>query len=369
MKKLKIIVYDVGLGDCILIHYPNNELALIDSKTTNISENCPALDYIKNNGNRLKFICLTHPHADHYTGMLSILRNKKITVDRFYHSMSTILDVVLRFYNNRSVPKYKRALSSRVLIESRVAELLEIFDYLYEKGIDMDKQIVEYRQLESAGDVDIYALAPNDYFLRLYERRLRRAYKNPNNNNLEEARQFANKISAVLFMSYGKSRIIFGADAEIENWQNIVSGAEKINKYKYYFPVNVFKASHHGATNGFYDGMWNDILSDDCSVVVSSGGKHPTKTFIYSIVNKNKLYCTNHGECRSVVLKEKARNREKIQRTMQLNIEDDYFLNDELDKCFGKIEINVFKSRPAQIIVERNENRDCMVHGNYTRKK
>lgn len=80
LKPLKIKIFNVGHGDCILLEFPNGELGLIDSQIPRGLKSCPAIELIEKK-KHLKFLCLTHPHSDHFRGMLQILENSQIKID------------------------------------------------------------------------------------------------------------------------------------------------------------------------------------------------------------------------------------------------------------------------------------------------
>lgn len=76
-KKLHVVVCDVGQGDAIFIRTPNGSDILVDSGPDDSVLNClekhmPFWD------RTLEIMILTHPHADHFTGFFSVLKNYKI---------------------------------------------------------------------------------------------------------------------------------------------------------------------------------------------------------------------------------------------------------------------------------------------------
>lgn len=68
---------DVGQADCILIKFPGGESMLIDAG--NNSDGDKVCKYIENQGvEKIDYLVLTHPHADHIGGMDDVLRNFEI---------------------------------------------------------------------------------------------------------------------------------------------------------------------------------------------------------------------------------------------------------------------------------------------------
>lgn len=76
-RNLEIYFFDVGQGDAILVKTPENQTMLIDGGPNNkvlekLGEHLPALT------KRIDIVLLTHPHADHVTGLLEVLKRYDI---------------------------------------------------------------------------------------------------------------------------------------------------------------------------------------------------------------------------------------------------------------------------------------------------
>ncbi|MDO8574740.1 MAG: MBL fold metallo-hydrolase [bacterium] len=72
-RELEIISFDIGQGDAILVKTPENQTMLIDGGPNNkviqkLGQYLPAL------AKRIDIILLTHPHADHVTGLVEVLK-------------------------------------------------------------------------------------------------------------------------------------------------------------------------------------------------------------------------------------------------------------------------------------------------------
>src|SRR3989339_2124065 len=74
---IRVHVFDVGFGDSILLEFPENKWGVIDCNYGFNSPNNdpPVLSYLKSkNVNNLEFICLTHPHLDHFQGLWKVCK-------------------------------------------------------------------------------------------------------------------------------------------------------------------------------------------------------------------------------------------------------------------------------------------------------
>jgi competence protein ComEC len=76
-KKLHIIICDVGQGDAILIRTPQGSDILIDGGPDDSVLNCLG-KHLPFWDKDLELVMLSHPHADHFTGLFSVLRNYEI---------------------------------------------------------------------------------------------------------------------------------------------------------------------------------------------------------------------------------------------------------------------------------------------------
>jgi competence protein ComEC len=74
---LKVIVFDVGQGDAIFIETPDEFQILIDGGPDNM-----VLEKLENemdfNDRYIDLIVLTHPHADHVTGLVEVLKRYEV---------------------------------------------------------------------------------------------------------------------------------------------------------------------------------------------------------------------------------------------------------------------------------------------------
>src|SRR3972149_1622979 len=75
-KNLKVISCNVGQGDATLIIYKNIDI-LIDGGPDNKVLGCLS-SYMPFWDREIEVIILTHPQADHYTGLISVIERYKV---------------------------------------------------------------------------------------------------------------------------------------------------------------------------------------------------------------------------------------------------------------------------------------------------
>ncbi len=80
-QSMRLVVFDIGQGDSILVVSPNRQTMLIDGGNSAKDGREVILPYLEANGfDRLNVMVLTHPDADHVGGLPEVLRN--IPVER-----------------------------------------------------------------------------------------------------------------------------------------------------------------------------------------------------------------------------------------------------------------------------------------------
>ena len=76
-KLLNLVFIDVGQGDAILIKSANGKNILIDGgPDSDLVEKISK--FIAYRNNKIDLIIITHPHRDHYYGLISVIKNTKL---------------------------------------------------------------------------------------------------------------------------------------------------------------------------------------------------------------------------------------------------------------------------------------------------
>jgi competence protein ComEC len=76
-KKLHVIICDVGQGDAILIRTPNGSDILIDGGPDNSVLSCLG-KHLPFWDKTIEIMILTHPHADHLTGLIDVVKRYRV---------------------------------------------------------------------------------------------------------------------------------------------------------------------------------------------------------------------------------------------------------------------------------------------------
>lgn len=271
---LKIRFLGVGNGDSILIEFPDGQLGLVDSCKSPNTKLPAAWEFIY--GKQLSFCCMTHPHRDHYAGLLDILKCPKIKVDKFWYSLSDIDDVIPTL-NWIAVPDGDNS-ASKSRREQEVGGVIDLFDWIWDEtpaSFARELTDVHYRKF---GEVDIIIFGSDPICWRVYKRRLVRQ----RNSGLPLRRSYENAISMAILIKYGERLIWLLGDILRRPLRNLIGRHQQFvpDELKSWgIKASVFKVPHHGAKNAWFQEV-SDLFTlcdkDDVIVFSASGDeKHP----------------------------------------------------------------------------------------------
>lgn len=104
-KELQIYFLDVGQGDSMLVETPNGQQVLIDGGEGQI-----VLDklgkYLPFNDRKIELIILSHPHSDHLSGLIEVLKRyavKEVWLTGVVHTASGYLEF-LNLIKDKNIP-------------------------------------------------------------------------------------------------------------------------------------------------------------------------------------------------------------------------------------------------------------------------
>lgn len=285
MPELGVHVFNVGQGDSILLEFPDGSWGVVDCCQMAEFPEPPALSYLKQKRvEALAFVCLTHPHDDHYSGLSDILTAYRDKVDEMWIFR---LDSV----HWRTFLQLQHQTATTPLRLNRFNELHSIFKDLEKLRRKNKIRLLDANQrLLNFGGVEIDCLAPHPPETIAYQQRLAKFLENPSDYRADE-----NLLSAVLRLRYGESVVILGADATRRSWGYILQESRKRRES---LEAKLVKVSHHGSKDSFHEIAW-DILSrrKQTHAAISAGARygHPHREVISSLFERQvRLHCTNY---------------------------------------------------------------------------
>ena len=282
---LKITFKNVGQGDSIIIEWndddENNKIAIIDC---NIYQGRnPVLDYItKKEYKEIEYLILSHPHYDHFSGFLQVLKysnENNIRVKYFLHTSA-------------QTPTFLQMASKSATSET---ELQNLFLYIKNNFEQMNMQVGAI-QSESPNNIplssnySISILSPSQKELNNYISGANYPFneENPHDNPK------ANWLSTVLKINTITGYILLTSDVDKSS---LIRIDKKLPK-KLQDNLLIAQSPHHGAKTNHNNSFWKKRKRNKQTPIVFSVGtnsyNHPSKETI-SFFSKNdyKLFATN----------------------------------------------------------------------------
>ena len=235
----KLIVLGPGYGETILVRSPEGGWGMIDCWFEEAGYGKFQDILVREQIEKLEFLCLTHFHLDHYQGMSRILED--YTPKQFWYP-AVGWNVLKRYHAYISCKGKNQNPDSALKAE----ELTKIIRSLKEKRAIERKPIQRsQKRLYEAGGIKIYALSPSPEVIESYT-----------------AKRFSqeNLLSITLAVELADQRIILGGDTGQYEWERIRS-ERRLKKHTTCIPL--VKISHHGSAQGMGKPDWERFTACD----------------------------------------------------------------------------------------------------------
>lgn len=271
-EPIEFHVFGGKKGESIVVRLPGDVWGVVDNYTPTLKrpENNRVLKFLKDKGvTRLNFVCLTHPHDDHYKGMSHLL--EAFRPDRIWlfgssthrHLYSKVAEVLKAAAESKHVDADD---------SENADELVTILDHIQEDYADAKRNPrLDVRRLQlgmpllelnCTPSVRVTALGASGGRAMEYESTLVKCFTADGKCLVDQLPKVNhNMISGGLLIEYGQARIILGGDIDTGAWQETMRTLphERLNS-------NLVKVSHHGSTTGYCDGLWQ-LLSPGRSAI------------------------------------------------------------------------------------------------------
>lgn len=269
----------VGQGDTIVIEWEVDGepcVGVIDCKS--LSDRVPALDHIRGY-ERIEFLILSHPHADHFSGFPRLLRFCK----------TEQVEIGLFVYTTREIPSYLESLALSNNEKDDLADTFRAVRELEKEGLVEKRGIGtdQMRDLSLKSSVRFRLLAPSEQERDEFAKSLYGDYLEIRDD------PDANLISTVSLVEGNDWQIILTSDAETHVLKRIGLGPLK----KDYTPLILGQCPHHGSDNNHYRAFWkNRDHESDTPIAISVGPNgygHPSPNVVQDFRNMNfEVYST-----------------------------------------------------------------------------
>lgn len=226
-ETLKVVFLDVGQGDAIFIETPSKKQILIDGGDNNM-----VLE--KLNGEMsiidrsLDLVILTHPHADHVTGLIEVLKRYEVGevwLTGILHTSTTYLDFLNLIKEKNITVRITYGCDEIIGDQLPSADT----DKYLANNITLNGQTGMFncgKKLTMGEGMEFAILSP---LISLEKKRI----KNLNNSSI------------VMKLFYGQNSLIFAGDAENTVEEELLGVYGESNGLN----ADILKIGHHGSTN------------------------------------------------------------------------------------------------------------------------
>ncbi len=260
---MKVVFFNVGQGDSIILEWESNDellIGVIDCKRREDGKN-PVLEYIKGKKIlKILFLVLSHPHYDHFSGFLELLEyceKNNIKTEYFLHT-------------SQQTPDY---LKTACLTAIATKSIQDLFIYL-RKSVNESRIKVAIIQGDAPFKFPLdekWELIPVSPSLKEFDDYIKDALP----YNLEEDANNnpnANYLSTIikLYNNANNKFLLLTSDAESRSFKRLKSRGDLFPKKHI---LIVAQAPHHGSKKNHHSNFWKIITpkSNNASLIISVG--------------------------------------------------------------------------------------------------
>jgi hypothetical protein len=254
-KKADLHLYLLGasVGESIVLRLPDRSWAVVDCFATSPDDprtNPTHRLLTSQKVTRLEFLCLTHPHADHFMGMSRLVRDFEIRAFWGFGGLQPPDFDLLRTFLQADA-----ATSGLPDARDRASEISRLFEEIRSRGIRHQavaaKTLVYPMSIDAKAAIRVCGLAPSGRHTDDYRRSLLRSTAGKRFKSALP-KSDRNLISSAFLIEFGQTRIILGGDVESDGWQDVLDDRPVGD-----LAAHAVKVPHHGSRNGYCPGLWD----------------------------------------------------------------------------------------------------------------
>lgn len=258
---LGVHVFGPGFGECVVLELPDGHIGIVDF--FQFGSATPLKDHIARRFAEMPvaFLALTHPHADHCSGLEAFLGSTAI--ERFWLFHGFALASVVKYFDAATRLERSAAIDAALATRSTSVgqEILQLRQHL--KTL-LRRQEVRLASLEPSrkeklcgGEVTVEFITPSSQQAFLYDVQLSEWLQKSVADGAAAAdslplRVNHNQVSGALLVRYGKTRLVLMSDAEQPLWRDYRASIKGRTPKQ----IQFIKVSHHGSETGFDDKLY-----------------------------------------------------------------------------------------------------------------
>lgn len=305
-NEIEVVLFGPGYGECVLVHFGNDEWAIVDSCTFKDIKEAAPLFYLKELGKNpsccVKAVVATHWDDDHIRKISQIVdecTSASFCISGALNStkfLTLLTDIPPSILSSQKTPsglsEFNKALS--ILLERNKHAIYAIMDRtLWKSEIDLENKLC--------------SLSPHDSIFEESIKAILELIPNRKSSNGKIKPPSPNLTSVVLWVQIGEIRILLGADLEEgtkhKGWSLILQYSRTPDE-----KAIIFKVPHHGSKNGFHPDVWDQLLIEDPFCLIApwnKSSKLPASSDIQKLKDySSKIYLTAEPHQAPIKVKE-----------------------------------------------------------------
>ena len=253
-----IHVIGCGVGECILIEFPNSPPGLVDCGCQEVADYILLFLHQILGVDSLSFLAMSHPHEDHMEGLATIVESFKGKIGELWAFPGFLVgDAVYRFL------RYANDHAEGVVFDKKLFSRTVAKEWEAVSRWKTNNKKVIFRKGSSRWDrpyhppddpgITINCLLPSSQDADDFEYALSRCapswdwldtLPDPSSISLTAA-PLANSASSVLLIQWESVNVLLCGDAELLAWEGFVATGGRLPE-----PLACLKVGHHGSRNG-----------------------------------------------------------------------------------------------------------------------
>lgn len=355
----------MGHGDSTIIKYDGPEgvsFGVIDSNTVGPGRPPALTKLLQHNAEKLSFVALTHPHADHFRGLLDVLTHYQGKVGAFF-SFPLHSHAIGRVHKLAKMYKdYLKNVDSPT-IRSAALELIKILQKAKNEFKDDWFEPVGMRDLIAPPGfkgVEISTLLPlpkeRGWFFKAID---------AGSLDILRPTHKENSISLAFQFKYAGQEVIIGGDGTYINW---VAHKRQYERGGYELNSSVVRLPHHGARDDCQAPVLDHLFANEgqrYACISANGHSHPHADTYKALEARGIApYCTNLAEQCGATLRELIRAPD-LSPVLErfINTTADQPTERSIQPCQGDITIQITDA--GAITVTPQYSHPCPYRGGY----
>ena len=288
-------------GESIVLKLPDGSFGVVDScldEELNGARRNPVAEYLKSRGvSELRFLCLTHPHRDHFEGMLRLFT--EFRPKQFWHPANTSAKFIASLIKRLKLPALEvNAFASLDALDELEKLYFAVSARMKDSRIrrlpfQCVSVVMNLSLLEVPAVGTFKAIAPHGNDIQSFQDRLQSAFTPDGSLRPDLPDEKFNKISIALLIAFKKFQIILCGDVENASWQLIRRDCLTED-----WRSRLFKVSHHGSAGAFCkklsDAVFGNVAGTESVLTGFSSSHLPRQSVVHELKSLSKSVAITH---------------------------------------------------------------------------